>query len=266
MLMNTSHLKGLAILASDGELGTVAELYFDDETWAVRYLTVETGGWIGGRKVLISPFSIVRTDWQAKQIEVALTKKQVENSPNVDTHRPVSRQQEAQYLDYYGYPYYWEGPYLWGSAYYPTGLTAPMSVAAIGEAEKIRKKSEDTHLRSTADVAGYHLEAKDGEIGHVCGFVLDDQAWALRYVEVATQNWWPGKKVLVSPAWVESVSWPESKVYVALTRNVIRTGPDYDEDVPIGREYENKLYYHYGRPPYWLNETAQKASIARGGA
>lgn len=262
MLMNTSKLKGLAILASDGEIGTVDDVYFDDVTWAVRYLTVETGGWMEGRKVLISPFSIVHTDWQAQQIQVVLTKKQVENAPDIDTQRPVSRQQEARYLGYYGYPYYWEGPYLWGSAYYPAGLAIPRSAAEIAELEKMRHESSDTHLRSAAAVTGYHLEAKDGEIGHVCDFVLDDQAWSLRYLEVATQNWWPGKKVLVSPAWVEKVSWSHSKVHVALTRHAVQECPEYDESLPIDRDYENKLFFHYGQPPYWLNEAEPKAAVA----
>ena len=122
MLTNATHLKGLVIRATDGELGTVDQFYFDDETWAIRYLTVETGGWLGGRRVLISPISVVHTDWQAKRLDVALTKKQVENSPDIDTHQPVSRQHEAAYLGYYGYPYYWGGPYLWGPAFYPAGL------------------------------------------------------------------------------------------------------------------------------------------------
>jgi hypothetical protein len=124
MLTNATHLKGLVIRATDGELGTVDQFYFDDETWAIRYLTVETGGWLGGRRVLISPFSVVHTDWQAKRLDVALTKKQVENSPDIDTHQPVSRQHEAAYLGYYGYPYYWGGPYLWGPAFYPAGLAS----------------------------------------------------------------------------------------------------------------------------------------------
>ena len=112
----------MTIRATDGELGTVDELYFDDETWAIRYLTVETGGWLGGRQVLISPISVAHTDWQAQRLDVALTKKQVENSPDINTHQPVSRQHEAAYLGYYGYPYYWGGPYLWGPAFYPAGL------------------------------------------------------------------------------------------------------------------------------------------------
>src|ERR1039458_700983 len=103
MLTNTTHLNDLVIRATDGDLGTVDDFYFDDDTWAIRYLTVETGGWLGGRPVLISPFSIIRTDWEARRVDVALTKKQVENSPNIDTNLPVSRQHEAAYLGYYGY-------------------------------------------------------------------------------------------------------------------------------------------------------------------
>ena len=122
MLRNTADLKGFAIQATDGELGTVDQFYFDDETWAIRYFMVETGGWLGGRRVLISPISVVHADWQAKRLDVALTKKQVEHSPNVNTHQPVSRQHEAEYYGYYGYPYYWDGPYLWGPAFYPAGL------------------------------------------------------------------------------------------------------------------------------------------------
>ncbi len=107
MLSNTKDLKGLVVRATDGEIGTIDQFYFDDETWVIRYLTVETGGWLEDRKVLISPISVAHTDWQYKQLDVALTKKQVENSPDIDTHRPISRRAEAGYLEYYGYPYYW---------------------------------------------------------------------------------------------------------------------------------------------------------------
>jgi hypothetical protein len=198
MLRNTTQLKGFAVRATDGELGTVDQLYFDDETWAIRYLTVETS-WLGGRRVLISPISVIQADWQAKRLDVALTKTQVENSPNIDTDKPVSRQHEIAYSGYYGYPYYWGGPFLWGPATYPGGvMTAPRDPIA----ERIQKESTDSHLRSTKAVTGYHIEAADGEIGHVDGFIVDDEAWAIRYIEVATKNWWPGKKVLVSPAWI----------------------------------------------------------------
>src|ERR1700691_2379371 len=260
MLRNTADLKGFAIRATDGELGTVDQLYFDDKTWAIRYLTVETGGWLGGRGVLISPISIVHTDWQAKQVDVSLTKKQVENSPDINTHQPVSRQHEAAYYGYYGYPYYWDGPYMWGPAFYPSGVSIAASREAL--AERIGKESTDSHLRSTEGVTGYDIEAADGEIGHVAGFVVDDKAWAIRYIEVATRNWWPGKMVLVSPAWIERMSWIDSKVYAGLSREAIRNAPEYVESMPITREYENRLYFHYGRPPYWLHDAEHQPDFS----
>jgi hypothetical protein len=258
MLRNITQLKGLTIRATDGDLGTVDEFYFDDETWTIRYLTVETGGWLGGRPVLISPISVILADWQAKRLDVALTKKQVENSPNIDTHKPVSRQHEAAYFGYFGYPYYWGGPY--GPAFYPVGAPVPMNAPREGLADI--SGSVDTHLRSTEGVTGYYIEATDGEIGHVKGFVVDDEAWTIRYMEVATRNWWPGKKVLVSPAWIQRVSWGESKVFVRLTREAIQNGPEYIDSKPVTREYEDRLYSHYGQPPYWLHEGERESSLS----
>jgi hypothetical protein len=265
MLTNATHLKGLVIRATDGELGTVDQFYFDDETWAIRYLVVDTGGWLAGRPVLISPFSVIHADFPAGRLDVALTKKQVEHSPDINTHQPISRQHEVAYLGYYGYPYYWGGPYLWGPAFYPAGLPSSTSASAEAMADRIRSESPDSHLRSSETVTGYGIEAADGEIGHLNGFVVDDEAWAIRYIEVATRNWWPGKKVLVSPAWIERVSWTDSKVCVALSREAIQNGPPYDESTPITREYENRLYFHYGRPPYWLQEDERKAAYSLSG-
>jgi hypothetical protein len=261
MLRNSTQLQGFTVRATDGELGTVDQLYFDDETWAIRYLTVETS-WLGGRRVLISPISVIQADWQAKRLDVALTKKQVENSPNIDTDKPVSRQHEIAYNGYYGYPYYWGGPFLWGPAYYPGGvITAPKDAVA----DRIQRESTDSHLQSTKAVTGYHIEASDGEIGHLDGFIVDDEAWAIRYIEVATRNWWPGKKVLVSPAWIERVSWADSKVYVGLSRETIQSGPEYVDFTPITREYEDRLHSHFGRPPYWLHEAEHTPVLSLSG-
>ena len=261
MLTNTSDLKGLVIRAKDGELGTVDEVYFDDEDWAVRYVTVETGDWLGGRSVLISPFSIIRADWQARRLDVALTKHQVEKSPDISTHAPISRMHESAYLSYYGYPYYWDGPHMWGEADLPYQTAMAASASAEALAARIRRASPDSHLRSTAGTTGYHIEASDGEIGHLSGFVVDDEAWAIRYIEVATQNWWPGKKVLISPAWIERISWREEKVYVPLFRDTIQSAPEYAVSKPISREYEHRLHSHYGRPPYWIHAPHDPALV-----
>ena len=259
MLRNAKDLHGFTIQAADGEIGTVDQFYFEDETWAIRYLTVNTGGWLAGRQVLISPISVIGVpDWQAKRLDLALTKKQVENSPDINTHQPVSRQHEIAYFGYYGYPFYWGGSDLWGAAPNPAGLAIPIPPSTEAMADSIAKESMDSHLRSSQEVTNYYLEAIDGEIGSVDGFVVDDEAWAIRYIEVATRNWWPGKKVLVSPVWAERVSWEDSKVYVGLTRETIKDAPEYVESMPITREYEKQLHSYYGRPPYWPRDADLK--------
>ena len=168
MLRNVKELKGYVILATDGVIGAVDDLYFDDDTWAIRYLIVDTGSWLSGRKVLISPLAIGQPDWMGQQLPVSLTKAQVERSPDIDTRKPVSRQHEAEYFEYYDYPYYWGGEGLWGMGAYPGSLTTE---GTFEEEMRARRKSttaapDDCHLRSGRAVAGYHIHAMDGDIGH----------------------------------------------------------------------------------------------------
>jgi uncharacterized protein YrrD len=266
MLRNVSQLNGFAIRARDGEIGKLEHFYFDDETWAVRYLVVNAGDWLGGRLVLVSPIALRQAEWESKRLDVALTKEQIENSPSIDTHKPVSRQHEAVYMGYYGYPYYWGGPQLWGLASYPAGLTGHWEAVTPAETLQARagKESVDSHLRSTNEVTGYYLEAEDGEIGHVKDFIVDDETWAIRYLEVDTQNWWPGKHVLISPQWINQVSWTDSKVYVDLKRETIQNGPMWSDSVPVTREYEHRLYDYYARSPYWAPVGEHSHSSAAG--
>jgi hypothetical protein len=182
---------------------------------------------------------------------VKLTKSQVEQSPDIDTDQPVSRQQEINYYRYYGYPQYWEGSYLWGLGPYPvvTPEGAPAEYERRWEWEA--KERGDPHLRSSANVIGYYIQATDGDIGHVEDFLVEDSSWAIRYMVVDTRNWWPGKKVLVSPEWIKGVDWSDSKVAVGVTQEQIKKSPEYDPSNPIERDYETRLHDYYGRPSYW---------------
>ena len=193
MLRNVTRLRGFEIRAKDGEVGTLDQFYFDDETWAIRYLIVNTGIWLSGRLVLVSPIALRQANWESRRLDVALTKKQVEDSPGIDTHKPVSRQHEAVYMGYYGYPYYWGGPNLWGLASYPAGLSVQREAVTEAEAAQARagKETTDSHLRSTNEVTGYHIDAADGEIGHVEDFIVDDEVLhvtdlTIRRVDVIT--------------------------------------------------------------------------------
>ena len=248
MQKNIKELKGNAIVATDGDIGTLDDFYFDDKSWTIRYLVASTGNWFLGKDVLLSPFAIGKANVSSGRINVMLTRKQVDASPSIDTDKPVSSQHEASYYDYYGFPYYWNGPYLWGPMYYPQLPDADQEIVEERRAEQ--EEAGDLHLRSATKVTGYHIDATDGEIGHVEDFIIDDETWEIRYMVVDTRNWLPGKKVLIAPRWIERVSWDDSKVYVNLSREAIGSGPAYDPDA-LNRDYEGKLYDHYDRPKYW---------------
>ena len=253
MLRSVNDLAGYSIEASDGEIGSVVEFYFDDENWTVRYLVAHTGGWLMGRKVLISPAALGDVDWESKRLWVNMTKQRVQDSPDIDTDKPVSRQQEMKYYDYYNYPYYWGGPYLWGPVGYPRYAAAYPAAAPStvkNEIDSAARNKDDVHLRSTREVTGYYIDALDGDIGHVDDFLIDDETWTIRYLVVDTKNWWPGKKVLISPEWIRSVSWSETKVFVDLSREAIKNGPEYNPSDSPGRDYEKHLYEHHHHPDY----------------
>jgi sporulation protein YlmC with PRC-barrel domain len=260
VLRSVEDLRGYSIQATDGEIGRVDQFLFDDQTWTIRYLVINTGNWLLERLVLISPIAIRAIDWQQSLLEVDLTREQVELSPDIATDEPVSRQQEEEYFRYYRYPPYWGGPGLWGTGMYPPyagygGVGAP-AAEMLPQPQPSPPQTEhqgDPHLRSTHEVVGYPIQARDGEIGHVEDFILDDATWSIRYMVVATRNWWPGKKVLVSPQWIEAVSWSARTVAVDLTRETVKQSPEYDPSKLLNREYEIRLHHYYQRSGYWEN-------------
>jgi len=244
MLRLISDAKGLGIAATDGNVGSVEDVYFDDLSWTIRYLVVDTGNWLPGREVLISPMAV--RGW-GDRLLVNLTRAQVEGSPSIDSQQPVNRRYESEYLRYYGYPNYWDGPHRWGGSPHPGEAVAPASASE----ETLAAMEGHPNLRSAREVMGYYIEATDGDIGHVEDFLFDDREWAIRYMIVDTGNWWPGKKVLVSPEWVRRVSWADSRVYVDLTTEGVKSAPEYDPSRPLERDYERRLFSHYHRRNYW---------------
>ena len=201
--------------------------------------------------MLISPYAVVAVNSDHQNTVINLTKTQIEDSPSLDSDKPVSRQFEQAYYGHYGYPRYWSGPYMWGAYPYPVRDRDKWKTTTQGE------KAWDPHLRSTYSVSGHHIQAADGEIGHVEDFIIDDETWAIRYLIVNTHNWWAGKKVLVSPQWIERVSWGERKVFVNLSRETIRQSPEYTEESLPTRDYETGLHLHYNRLGYWIDEPAK---------
>lgn len=225
MRRNLKDLEGYGVSATDGELGSVVDFLFDDQHWVVRYLVVETGGFLGGRRVLISPISFRQIDWSTRRFQLALTMDKIRNSPSIDVDKPVSRQHERDYYEYYGYPYYWGSTGIWGMGFNP-GL--------LGGDDWTDRPSEhsepaggDVHLRSAAEVRGYHIQGSDGAIGHLQDFIIDEETWGVCYLAIDTRNWWFGKEVLVAPRLATHISWADRTVHVDLSRDGIKNGPEW---------------------------------------
>jgi PRC-barrel domain len=245
MLWNASVFNGYAIEAGDGRLGTVSDFLVEDASWMIRWLVVDTGNWLSGRKVLLPPSVLGQPDAGLRQLPVKLTMQQVKDSPDVDTDRPVSRQSEIHVYHYYGWDPYWGSGYMSGGALpAPPFLSAPTPRDSVGV--NAPRTHGDPHLRSIEAVTGYHIHATDGEIGHVEDFLVDDVGWRVRYVAVDTRNWWPGKKVLISPRSVREIDWANRLMHLDVDRQKVKDSPAYDPTKTVDQAYEERFYNHYG--------------------
>jgi hypothetical protein len=260
-------LKNYAIDATDGVIGHVKDFYFDDQSWVVRYLVVHTGAWLLGKNVLISPVSVGQPNWTEHLLPVAITRDQVRHGPDIDTDKPVSRQHEVRFFDYYRYPYYWGGGGLWGAGFSGASMMGQGSfsdadndraalerVRTSGAAAAANAAHTDAHLRSCRSVIGYGINTRDGAIGEVNELLVDERTWAIRYLVVDTSGWWLGHRVLIAPQWIERVSWSERGVDVNLTREAVKQSPGYNGTATLNRTWETDLYTHYDRPGYWVSE------------
>lgn len=245
MLRSQKELFGYKIEATDGDMGKVHDFLFDDEIWAIRYIVVETGTWLKKRKVLLVPSAAGQPDWKTSTLPVRLTKDQVKDSPEIDTDKPVSHQAEVELHKHFEWTPYW--------IISVPGVVPPVPKEIKEEAKKeAQKERVDVHLRSVKEVVGYHVQATDGGVGHVDQFIVDDTDWFIRYLVADIRTWLIFlRKVLISPAWIERVSWPDAKVFVDLTKTMVKHSPKYNPSAPVNRQFEERLYDYYGRPRYW---------------
>ena len=251
MLRRVDALTRLSVRATDGAIGRVTDAYFDDQQWAVRYLVVDTGLWLGWH-VLISPHAIGTIDWDASLINVALTREQVEHGPRADLQHPLSRLYETEFYTHFGYPPYWDAPPTWGVGPEPPESQRPEPTATVQSraAEAIPgaplvASAADSQVRSWREVKGYHIHAEDGEIGHVDDLLVDEKSWLIRFIEIDTSNWIGGTSVLVPRAALGEVNWADGTLAVTLTREQVQHSPRADEAHLTG-VLEEELDAYYG--------------------
>ncbi len=250
MLCKASILKGYSIAASDGSIGTVSDLLFDDTNWQIRWMVVDTGNWLSGRKVLLTPMYLEQLDPKRHEFKFELTMQQVKDSPDVATDLPVSRQIETDIYEYYGWSPYWgNGLFTDSSGYIGADWKinpTPDSMPSDKPLASGQKSADDPHLRSIETVTGYYIGATDGEIGHIDDFILEDADWSIHYLVVDTKNWWFGKKVLISPRSVKAIDWASKSVYLGVDRRMVKDSPIYEASTLVDAAYDDAFLTYYG--------------------
>ncbi len=231
MLIATKQIRGCSIEGPEDGVGTVKDLLFDGRHWIVRYLEVDTDGWLSGRRVILSPQVIRSADYASQRLGARLTREQVENAPPLESDMPLSRRKEIEMAQYFAWEVYW------------------------ANLEPAQAES-DPDLHGAGTVTGCRVAASDGEIGYVADFIIDDAdlagpPWEIRYLVIDTGNWLPGRHVLIPPLWTDAVDWESRHVRLDLARKTIEHSPEYDPTTPINRQYEEMFFDYYGRPVYW---------------
>lgn len=251
MKRSAESLIGYTMGATDGEIGKVEAFFFDDQTWSIRYIVVKTGSWLFGRKVLISPEAIESPEWNDHVLPTNLTKDQIRNSPDIDTEKPVSRQQEIKLNEYYPWTGYWGGGYAGGGMGAP-GMVMPLTVAEattpIPQEKASAGAGENSHLRSTTSVKGYGIHATDVDLGTVDDYILDDKNWGISFLVINTGIWLTSQQVLISPNRITAINWATSTVLVDVSAEQVKNSPEYNPRQPINEVLEKNLYDYYGRP------------------
>ncbi len=248
MLRSAKDILDFRLHAVDGDIGKCADFIFEDGHWGVRYLVVDTGPWLLGRKVILSPIFFEEPDWEAGRFQVRLKKEQIENAPPLDSRAPVSRKYAVAWTRYYATQPFWTGPEAAAPKTLPKHLRA--------EAARLLERQigdDEPLLRSTDEVTGYEVEGTDGRVGYVDDFLIDDEGWMIRYFIVDTRKWLPGRRILSSPRWVRDVDWVEREVRLSLSCEQIESSPEFDPDTTVRRSYEEELHAHYGEVGYWMD-------------
>jgi uncharacterized protein YrrD len=242
MTYTANDLRGRRLEATDGLVGKVKDVFFDDESWNIRYLVVDTGTWLDSREVLISPVSITGWDVEEDAITTSLSRSQVEHCPPATTDAPVSRLYEEQLHNHYGWPYYWGGTAFGGPGLYmypPVGDVGlyPAMYGRTRDTEleqeerqalEARLSAANPHLKSCRDVRNYDIHATDGAIGHVEDFILDHMAGRITHLIVDTHNWLPAHKVAIRTDDVDHIDWVEAEVMVRLAKDQVKNAAPED--------------------------------------
>lgn len=241
MIVGLKSFLNFTIGAVDGEIGTIKEMFFDDRSWTVRYIVAETGRWLPGRIVLLPPQTLTHLDWDDAVYQTRMSMEQIKKSPRVDSKPPVHVQEQVKSEDQ-SLKNYW-----FGIAGAGVLMPSPHVIKSEQERQESQLQDFDDHLRSSNEVTGYHIHAKDGEIGRVDDFILNTTTWKIESLIMETGSWLSKRKLMLSPSQITDISYPTARIIVDATVEQIRHNTEFDDRSPINVVYEKNLRDYYGR-------------------
>ncbi|NGP46129.1 PRC-barrel domain containing protein [Bacillaceae bacterium SIJ1] len=278
MLYKGKELESYKLGATDGDIGKIEDFYFDESQFVVRYIVADTRTWFFGGEVLLSPEAFQKVDPSDRIVHVNLTKDQIKDSPKPNQEQPINRQFEKDLSDFHGWRYYWLSAGGAGAGYNTPGTGAPGPVVPVapvpeeagshsqrnldetvdetheGYEEKELEEHlqhENSQLQSMDDLKGYEVHVKEGYVGKIDDMILEDGTWKIRYLVVDVGIGIDTKLVLISPDWVKEISWIDQTITAPLEHDLVEHAPVFEEDQPLTREYEEKLYDYYNQQRYW---------------
>jgi hypothetical protein len=231
----------LSVLGREGEIGEVHDILLDAERWVVRYLLMEH--WASGRIILLSPLLLGALQLERRRIELALYQEEIEGIPRLDPAGPLTRSQEQLYNLYFCLPDYWKGTDLWGDESSPAELAARLRSDQRFQGQE---NGQESHLFSARELTHYTVAGQDGEAGRLEDQLVEVGSFAVRYLLLQTAPEAGGRKVLLSPAWVQGVSRSAGSISLRLTRQTLADAPEYEPGQALTPALEKLLAEHYG--------------------
>jgi sporulation protein YlmC with PRC-barrel domain len=231
MLRSASKIIGYRLNGVDGEVGRAVDFLLDDTVWEVRYLVVETGPWLDGRRVLISPSALCKGEWTSRRLVLDATREKIESAPSLEGDGPVSREHELELSRHYG----WD----------VGGFSLLGDSAEVPPPAVVPPVREEPALRSLKELLGQALAAEDGGVGHVEDLIVDDDDWACHHLVVGSKNWLSGRKILVPVEWIKKVNWADHQVEVERSASSLESEPEFNPLAPV---YERSIYERQPQP------------------
>jgi hypothetical protein len=233
MLISTRSVLRCFVENEEGIVGKLEDLLFDDESWAVRYVVIEIGGWIYQHQVLLPPALIDVVDWPNRSIRTRLSYHELEEAPNVSEHRPISRNASSH-------------------VQYPVGPSAcTFSTLTIPIVVPVHDEPGEAHLQSTQDVIGYVVESSDGEIGHLAEMILNAPtghkgSWTFDNLVVDRGFWFPNRKIVLAPQQVGKIHCDARAIRLAMTLEEVQASPAFQPHAAKNHRIERVFYDYYG--------------------